>query len=752
MSEAWQNLGEAAPLEGIRVLELPGDVATRYCGGLFARLGADVVQLGVCSDDSIGYGGDAGGVYGRWLDQGKTRIDSLDGVDGWTDLVVAGQHGADITHAESVVHRLEGGPSLLALTWFHSQGPYRDWVGTDETILALSGLSYAFGEREGPPILAQGHTPQLLGGAHGFIAGMAAVLEVEERGPHRIEANIFEATMCLTEIGAIAGLDNGLAASRRLGVNRFTPTYPCASYCTADGWIGVTCLTPAQWRAMCGLIGRDDLADQPTYATSYERLMHADEIDEILIPVIRSRPTADWIADGMAKRIPMAPMVTPGDLPHQEHWRHRRAFSGFSPAGALAPAGPARSRFDGHRVPRWESTAAAGPLSGLRVLDFSMGWAGPWATRTLADLGADVVKVESRRHPDWWRGWEADDGGDPPTIEVAASFNAVSRNKRGVALDLTTPEGHKTAKALIARADVVVENFAAGVLDKLGLGQNLQRRLRPGLISISMAAFGASGPLSSLRAYGSTVEQASGLPFMNGCDGWPPSLQHVAFGDPVAGVYAVTAVLTALAARDRLGGANIDLSQVACLFELSADGIIAQQISGALPRTGSRRRRRAPSCVSRTESDDDWVAVSVDSEDCWQGLCHVIGRGEWATATRLATVEGRIERADTIEQAIAAWTASLTADGAVARLQAAGVPAAPVKRPTSLGADAQLCATGFWERLERRYVGEHTLGASPFRFDGARPLARRPAPTLGEHTSEVLAELAGHDQLNGRAT
>src|SRR5262249_30200233 len=157
------------------------------------------------------------------------------------------------------------------------------------------------------------------------------------------------------------------------------------------------------------------------------------------------------------------------------------AFAGFDETGVRAPTLPFRMAFDGVARP-WAGQGAA-PLAGLKVVDFSMGWAGPLCTRTLGDLGADVVKIESAQHPDWWRGWDA--SADATFMETRHHFIDVNRNKRGIALDLTTTDGLAQAKALVAGADVVVENFAAGVMAKLGLGQDVQRALRPGVISVS---------------------------------------------------------------------------------------------------------------------------------------------------------------------------------------------------------------------------------------------------------------------------
>ena len=310
-------------------------------------------------------------------------------------------------------------------------------------------------------------------------------------------------------------------------------------------------------------------------------------------------------------------------------------------------------------------------------------------------------------HPDWYRGWEADQGGDPPAIEVRASFNTLNRNKRGITLDLATADGIALAERLVAGADVVIENFAAGVLDRLGLSQAVQRRLAPGLVSLSMPAFGNGGPLTGVRAYGSTVEQASGLPFVNGVDGWPPSLQHVAYGDAVAGIFAVTAILAGLHGQRTSGGADLDLAQVACLFELGADAIIAEQRLGRpLPRTGNGRSRVARCEVVACRDADTWLVVATDATGA-------------------------------LPDDLAAWASERDPHRAASELQDAGIVAAPVVPVHELGTEPQLVANGFWLTMRRRHVGDHALGAPPFLLDGRRPAPRLPAPTLGEHTDEI---------------
>jgi crotonobetainyl-CoA:carnitine CoA-transferase CaiB-like acyl-CoA transferase len=179
------------------------------------------------------------------------------------------------------------------------------------------------------------------------------------------------------------------------------------------------------------------------------------------------------------------------------------------------------------------------------------------------------------------------------------------------------------------------------------------------------------------------------------------------------------------------------------LFAYAADALIAQQFcEGPLPRTGSRRPRAAPVCVVRGHEPDTWLTVAVSDTSSWRGLCEVIGAESWLENPDFATAQGRRQRADEIEAAIAAWSGSRTPEAAAAGLQARGVAAAPVLRTDQLGYDPQLASTGFWAEMERAHVGRYITPSAPFAYDGQRPALRLPAPTLGQHTVEVLGHLS----------
>ena len=379
-------------------------------------------------------------------------------------------------------------------------------------------------------------------------------------------------------------------------------------------------------------------------------------------------------------------------------------------------------------------------LAGVRVVDLSMGWAGPLAARNLADMGADVIKVEGCVRFDWWRGWEAtQEWIDSDGAEKNPAFNMVNRNKRDITLDLSTPEGAALLKRLVALSDVVVENYSAGVLPKLGLDYAVLTEANPALVMISMPAFGTDGPWSGYRAYGSTVEQASGLPHLSGTPQHPPTMMHVALGDPVGGLNGAAALLTALRAKKRTGrGQYLDLSQSQSLFPLGIQGILTQSATGeAPPRLGNRSPRYAPHGVYPCAGDDEWITIAVLNETQWRAFAAHTGISGFGDA------KDRVSRADELDRAVAAYTKNQVAELLAGELQAVGVPAAQVASSLELASDPHLAARGFWKMLERDVVGELPHPAAPYRVGEAPFDIDRPAPTLGQHNREVLTELLG---------
>ena len=386
------------------------------------------------------------------------------------------------------------------------------------------------------------------------------------------------------------------------------------------------------------------------------------------------------------------------------------------------------------------------PLRDVRIVDLTMGWAGPLASRHMADMGAEVIKIEACSHPDWWRGYDhSSETLAAREHEKIPSFNMINRNKLGVAIDLTQADGRDLALRLVERADAVIENQATGVMDKLGLSYEELRAVNPEIIMLSLPAFGAEGPWSGYRGYGSTVEHGAGLPHLTGGPDDPPMMTHVAYGDACGGMNAAAALLVGLFHRKRTGqGQRIDLSQVEGVLQQGVHGTIAQGLNGAPPpRTGNRHPVFTPHGVFACAEPDNWLVVAVTGDEQWPGLCQVIGRADLGADPALSSAEGRRDQEDEIEAAIAVWAKTLAGDDAMQALQDAGVAAGVARRPSELSQDPAYQARGFWRDMDREVVGVKPQPQTPWRFNGERGPLRRPSPLLGEHNGEVLGRVLG---------
>jgi crotonobetainyl-CoA:carnitine CoA-transferase CaiB-like acyl-CoA transferase len=381
------------------------------------------------------------------------------------------------------------------------------------------------------------------------------------------------------------------------------------------------------------------------------------------------------------------------------------------------------------------------PLAGIRVLDFSMGWAGPLATRMLSDLGAEVIKIEAGRYPDWWRAvdWspEAIERGQ---YEESRHFSVINRGKQSVSLDLTQPAGLALAKQLADKCDIIVENQAAGVMPRLGLGYEQLSEGRDDLIMLSMSAFGSGNDWSETRAYGSVLEQGSGLPSFCGEPDWPPTMGHLAYGDPIGGIYGGASLLTALYHRRRSGqGQWINNTQIEAMLPFTTAPVLIRQATGREPvRRGNRHSANSPHGMFPCLGDDNWLAISVSDDAGWQGLAKLIG---W-------TGDGQTRRADetAIEAAISAWSRPQTREAAASALQALGVAAAPVWKLHEVDQDAHLKARAFFYDVERRHIGQQYQAGLPFRRNGMRYPMRGLAPFLGGDSEAALTSIVGIEQ------
>ena len=389
------------------------------------------------------------------------------------------------------------------------------------------------------------------------------------------------------------------------------------------------------------------------------------------------------------------------------------------------------------------------PLHNIRILDFSRIWAGPHATKLLADMGAEVIKVESTRSWDPHRTIvgsgnlpDGERGADP--WNRSGWFNTLNMSKRGITAEVSHPGGRALIEELVGVSDVVVENFRAGAMARRGLGYEDLRRLRPDIIVASMPAFGNTGPWRDFIQYGIGQEQLGGIASMNGyLDDASPVKSGVNFGDPISGAHAAGAILAALLHRRRTGkGIFLDLSQLESTISVVGEHVLGYQMNGRAPRNvGNRHPVYAPHGVYRCRGDDSWVTIAVGSDREWQELCHAMGQVALCDDPRFVDVLARHRNHDVLDEIIGEWTEDNDAVDVMHTLQARSVPSSPVLSGEGIFNDPQFQERGLLQLVDHPSAGPYLMPGVAWKISKTPGEIRWPAPRLGEHNEYVYGEL-----------
>lgn len=391
---------------------------------------------------------------------------------------------------------------------------------------------------------------------------------------------------------------------------------------------------------------------------------------------------------------------------------------------------------------------SGGALAGVRVLDFSWVWSGPMVGSILADLGAEVIKVEHRDRLDnsRLRGAPVRDTGVPaggPPEELSPYFHQNNRSKLGITVDMKNPRGAELLRRLAAESDILLENLTPGVLDRAGLGFEQLTVLNPRLIMLSMSAAGQRGPLSGIRAYAPVMTALSGLESLVGYADEPTvGMTTVGLGDPNAASHGVVAVLAALLRRERTGrGQWIDMSQIEAVVSLLGEAVAEFQLAGRDPAARALEHPRfAPYGHFPCAGDDDWIAIAVDDDDEWAAVVRVVGDERLSDAA-FASSDGRRAHRVQLDEALARGTVRHGRDELAAALRGERVLAAPVLRHEELYAEGQYLDRGLFELCVHPVTGVETLAAVPWRMSETQPTIRHHAPLVGQHTRDVLGRI-----------
>jgi len=630
------------PLGDIRVVEIGSIPAAAYCGRLMADFGAEVIKIEPPGGDRMRVeppwfdaGGKRQSACFAYFNYGKKSIElDYTGKDGMARLheLLA---GADVLldgtgHGEGRHPRLNRRelrkqyPQLIIanVEWFGESGPYSSFAGADAVVRAVAGLVKLIGPAEGPPLAVPDFQAAVVGGLAAYIPVVAALIARFSGDEGReFEVSLLEAHVNSAELQLSYATPES-PSEPRLGINSFNSSGGLGIFHCREGHIGITANTAVQWRDLCALVGRPHYGTDPEYMYGADRGAKRQRLQAEFAAIFKQRTATEWFEDGLKLKLPFGLVPSMAELLELKVFRDRGTIVPIQVDGrtveapgtpfhltrtppARGGAVPARGQHTAGILDKPRQSAikpgkrasdSQRPLHGVRIIDLSMGWAGPLAGRHLADLGADVIKVEACQYPDWWRGLDkAPNAIEDLLYEKTVRFNLLQRGKRGITLDLTRPQGSQLLKELVRTADALLENNSSGVMRKLGLEYERLVEVNPSIVMMSMSAYGTTGAWSDLRAYGSTLEQASGLPTLAGYDGGLPVQTHPAGGDPIGGLNGCSALLTALLHRKRTGqGQFIDLSLVECMMPHVGVAALEQSATGKVTPRQPPSPARAP--------------------------------------------------------------------------------------------------------------------------------------------------------------
>ncbi len=746
-------------LEGLAVVELFPTAAVAMAGRYLADLGADVTVVEPASGLPLRAEPPLAPATGEslafaYLAHGKGSVVSPEPLSEAARTLLAA--------ADVVLHPLAAASAAqlldeidialaVAVTPFDDDGrDGRD--GDDFEVAASSGLLWLTGLPDAPPVLHYGRQASYFAGLTAAIAALEALLLPS--GPRRIAISMREAQA--------AALEDALEQLIALGLDRkrqghWLPKTGALTdlYQAQDGAVAICCYTEPQWEMLAALVDHPEWLEDPGLKTWPDRAA-----DARLGPAIQAwfdGQQAEPAFEAMqAYRIPASLLRSPAQLLEDPQVLERGSVREVAlerggvarvpglpfrsdPPAADASSGVVPARGSGAKLRR--SPVPARPARRMRVIDLTQAWAGPFCTQTLADLGFDVVRVESAKRPDLTRlgANQAGKGHDRPPLERGLWFQHYNRNKRSISLEVTEPEGKALFLDLVRAGDVVIDNYSARVMPQLGLGFDVLSAANPGIVQVRLSGFGATGPLSNSVAYGESLEASTGLTHLTRSHGRPVR-SGIAYPDPVGGLNGAIAVVAALHYRERTGrGVYVDVSERDGTMRFAGEALAEASVTGAnWLQDLSAHPLLAPSGVYAAHGDERWVGLRCPDDAAWPALARVVG----IDPAGLATAGDRMARRAEIDAAIAGWTAARDRDEAVVALRGAGVEAFPVLDLHEVIAGFGADDPSFIAGVQHPLLGTVTFAGPPLRADGNRPPVRH-APAWGQHTDEVLAEWLG---------
>jgi crotonobetainyl-CoA:carnitine CoA-transferase CaiB-like acyl-CoA transferase len=702
-------------LRGLGVVQIGGGLAAAVCGRLLADLGADVTCVGPDRSTPLAANlNDGKPVAAQDAPACRNAITTA-------DLIVCEGRPQDLRILQYDVDGLRRFNSTAALVYispFGQTGPKANDPATDLTLFFASGIARLLtgqvDDLAEPPIRPVGEQSAFIGGLAGACAGMHAAMAAPGAV---VDVAIVEAlaTVAITEL-ARAGL-TGKTRLRKREADGNGATVTILPAC--DGYVAISPREDRQWVSWLSVMGSPDWGNDPRFATKPDRVANWDAL-HALMSAWSSQYGKQWIADSaQAAHVPSFPLREPAEQLNSAQLEHRKFWRTIELGGRTvkAPGPPfglqvttAGGNSAGHG-------AGPMPLSGIRVLDFSWVIAGPTATRYLAAMGAEIIKIE------------APGRGDPG--RASELHTVLGQAKQSIGLDLKKPEAVATARALAARSDVVVENFATGVMDRLGLGADDLQVLNPDLLYVSASGLGRTGPEARAVAYGTLLQCYAGFAGLNRHPDIPPRV-GLAWLDPMCGLMLAFIVAAGLWHRRQTGNvARVDFSMIEAMLWTMADPLLATQLGAPPQPHGNASDHNIPHGVYRCAGEDEWISLVATTDAEWRNLSALVP--DLAPMAELGLGE-RQQRHGTIDQSLATWLRAKSAAATETVLLRAGIPAAALANSRDLVNSNHLKERGFWEPY-----GSGVLPGLPWRASFGRISA--PAPEVGVDTALVLRKV-----------
>lgn len=782
----------------MRVLELGHMVAAAYAGKLLADLGADVIKAEEPAGDAARSRGpfpggkpdpEKSGLF-LYLNTNKRGVildlpdqnGKLERLVGWADVLIHNYPPRRMHELGLDYSRLrEINPPLVmcSITPFGLTGPYRDYAAYELTIAHGGGwawLSPNSSDRPDlPPLKAAGHQADFQAGLVAALTSVAAYFRALRSGEgEHIDVSSQEAVASLLEQNFVHFTYAGQVASR-LGRRLL---YPWGFFPCRDGTIFIVVAEADQWQRLMELMGNPEWAEWEIFADGYKRSENSDVLRIYIEEWTRTWTVDELFRAAQAKRICMVPVSSMASLANERQLKERGFFVEVTHprVGRLLQPGapyrisggawnitrpaPLKGQHDdevaqmlasnNRERERAPSSRAPGgrPLEGVRVADFSWAWAGPFCGMLLAHLGAEVIKIESHTRLDLGRRLPIYPTDMEPGPNRCGYFNQWNQGKKSLLLNLRRPEAIAIAKQLISKCDVVLDNFATGVMERLGLAYEDLKKIKPDIIAASISGFGHTGPYKGYMGYGPAIVAMSGLSSLTGYVGGSPQEVGISYGDPNGGIHAAVAICAALAMRARSGrGQYIDVSLLEAMAALTPEGWMEYAMNGVEPpRIGNRDAIMAPHDCFPCAGNDEWVTIACGNDDEWRRLCAATGMPELANDQRFSDVAGRKTNEDELTALLSSWTRTRTKWEVTHLLQQVGVAAFPSMNSRDLAEDVHLNERGFFARLPHPEVGVRTHAGVQWRLTNGPNGVHSPAPLLGQHTDWVMSELLGYEK------